>query len=92
MNYADLLGEVQRDENGRVVGAKSALHLWVTAVNKDAIIKPQGGAGIELDLADELSLDWENEVVDTMLEFASNQTQDLTVLANVARRYIRNSD
>ncbi len=84
-DYTGLLGDIKRDENGSVVAAKSAIHVWVTSVDQDAIMEDVGGAGIELDLADEVNLAWENEVIDTMLDFKG---QGLTVLANVARRFV----
>jgi len=40
-----------------------------------------------LDLADEASLNWENQVLNTMFDF-DKSAKGLSVLVNVARRYV----
>jgi hypothetical protein len=89
VNYADLLGDITRDPvSGRIVAAKSAFHLWVTKVNPNAIMADYGGTGIELDLADATSLEWEDRVLNTMLDF-DQSLANITILVNVARRYLK---
>ena len=40
-----------------------------------------------MDLADEASLNWENQVLNTMFDF-DKSAKGLSVLVNVARRYV----
>jgi len=44
-------------------------------------------AGIELDLADPVTLEWEKSVSEEMLRHSA---EDIIVLANVGRRYTKN--
>lgn len=88
-DYSSLLGDVTRDPtSGRIIAAKSAFHLWVTSVDPDANLKDESGTGLELDLADSTSLDWESKLIQTMLEF-DHQMPQLSVLVNVARRSVQ---
>ena len=66
-------------------GAKSALHIWVTSVDKNNILKSAAGAGIELDSADAIGLEWEEKLIKIMLDFDSDH-EHLSLKANVARR------
>ena len=46
-------------------------------------VRDEGGSGVELDLADPISLEWEKLAAEVMLQ---HSTEEITVLANVARR------
>ena len=46
-------------------------------------VRDEGGSGVELDLADPISLLWEKLAAEVMLQ---HSTEEITVLANVARR------
>ena len=77
-------GDIQRDENGLIIGAKSAQHVWVTQINPELDF---GGEayGLELDLADDTSLLWEQKLIETMLDYESSLT-NLSVKFQVHRR------
>lgn len=82
-----LLGGITRDEQtGKILSATSAMHVWITSVDLDAKQEDSSTTGIELDLADAASLQWEAQLVEAILAF-DESSPDLGVLANVGRRY-----
>ena len=84
MSYLGMfIGDIQRDENGLIIGAKSTQHAWVTKINPNSDRKDT--YGLELDLADDTSLLWEEKLIETMLDYDSSLT-NLSVKINVHRR------
>ncbi len=59
------------------------LDIRTTTFDPSKAVRDEGGSGVELDLTDPISLEWEKTVAEVMLEHSTN---DITVLANVARR------
>lgn len=54
-----------------------------TSIDPTKAVQEDIGTGVELDLADPITLEWEKLVADVMLNHSNG---NITVLANVARR------
>ncbi len=85
-NFSTYLGAIERNSTGHIVSAKATLSVWTTAFDPSQLLGEEGGTGIELELADPLSLAWEKEVVSAMLESSNEQETGVRILANAARR------
>ncbi|KAM3967251.1 LOW QUALITY PROTEIN: patched domain-containing protein 3-like [Aphomia sociella] len=75
MNYTELFGGVQQDENGDIVSAKSVMLTWYTVVNMSAVDMNEVGnlVGTEQWVSKPLAM-WESE----FLELMQNLSQKLT--------------
>lgn len=88
INYLDRLGGKALDANNKTVGAKAALHIWGTTVDKTQLVKGNL-AGLELQDADRVTLAWEERVIDLTAEFNrkwKDEGIDLILQINMARR------
>lgn len=67
-NFTEMLGGVERDSKGMVIGAKAARQLWVTRINLTAVsagdFADDSGTGMEVDTA---SFGWEKELIKAVL-------------------------
>jgi hypothetical protein len=96
MDYTRLLGGIERDAAGRVVAAKATLAAWVGAVDEArGGLGEEGGAGLELDLADKATLSWETSAIDQLVgigqdvqDFDPDDGGALQVFVNFGRRWI----
>merc|ERR1719412_3381540 len=87
-DFAGKLGGIVRNESGHIVGAKSALHSWVTTIDESELIK--SFISIDTQKVDKINLDWELEVIDMCLEQNRKWDYgeaDLTVKINMARSF-----
>ena len=66
-NFTKLLGGIERNSTGHVVAARTALMIWSIKVPEDAIIVKNQGSGVEINLADQTTLSWEEAFVATVL-------------------------
>ncbi|CAL4124394.1 unnamed protein product [Meganyctiphanes norvegica] len=70
-NFSEHLGEVQRDEYGDIISAKSATQMWITKVNVTAVAAgdfiDDTGTGTEVDT---VGFNWEKVLIDTVLDEA----------------------
>ena len=66
-NYSSILGGVVRNETGHIVSATTAKFIWVLHVPDDVDIVESQGTGLELELADEDTLEWEEQSIDIAL-------------------------
>ena len=66
-NFTKLLGGIERNRTGHVVAARTALMVWSIKVPEDAIIVKNQGSGVEINLADQTTLSWEEAFVATVL-------------------------
>ncbi len=86
-DYSTLLGGVRRNSSGHVIGAVSAVSVWVSSVDETKMLIEEGGTGVELDLADPATLAWERTLIEEMKQLDSRSEQDgINVLINVGRR------
>ena len=71
-NFTEMLGDVERDDEGRVIRAGAARQLWVTRINLTAVragdFVDDTGTGMEVDTA---SFHWEKQLIKAVL----NETQ-----------------
>ena len=88
MNYESKLGQAWRNAT-HVVGAKSALHSWVTSINFDDL-KKNNVFKINIGAADRVGLAWELEVVRVVEEQNKDWKErgvDVEAFVNVARSF-----
>ena len=71
-DYSELLGGIKRNSSGDIVSAKTAIMLWRLKVPEDAEFVQSQGSGVEVDLADKTTLDWES----AFIEIGLNSTSD----------------
>ena len=83
-DYSSLLGGIQRNSSGYIVGAKSMQMAWVIKVPKDGRIVAAEGSGVELEVADLTSLAWESKLIDIAL---SSSTDQMKIRVNAAKSF-----
>ncbi|XP_037793998.1 NPC intracellular cholesterol transporter 1 homolog 1b-like [Penaeus monodon] len=68
LNATKFLGGIERDADGLIVKARTAMHLWFTKVNRTAIELGEylndGGSGSQVDL---MNFNWEQEFIKNVL-------------------------
>ena len=83
-NYSRLLGGVERNSSGHIVSAKVAQMFWRLEIPDNAEIDDSQGSGLELQLADQISLAWEADFLQIALNSSSQTT---TILPNSAKSF-----
>ena len=83
-NYSRLLGGVERNSTGHIVSARVAQMFWRLEIPDNAEIDDSQGSGLELQLADQISLTWEEEFLQIAL---NSSTQTTTVIPNSAKSF-----
>jgi len=83
-NYAGSLGGIKYNSSGHIVGATTTQMVWVLEVPEDSDIVDSQGSGLELELADQDSLEWEEEFIQIGL---NSSTKTTTVLPNAAKSF-----
>ncbi|KAK8393963.1 hypothetical protein O3P69_006275 [Scylla paramamosain] len=67
-NFTEMLGDIERDSRGRVIGAGATRQLWVTRINRTAVsvgdFVDDTGTGMEVDTA---GFNWEKEFIKAVL-------------------------
>eukprot|EP00095_Tigriopus_kingsejongensis_P005354 maker-scaffold34_size539781-snap-gene-1.9 protein:Tk05354 transcript:maker-scaffold34_size539781-snap-gene-1.9-mRNA-1 annotation:"hypothetical protein DAPPUDRAFT_306990" len=88
-DFSVYLGAIERNSSGHIVAAKSALYSWTAAFDPDGELYEEGGVGVELDLADKVSLDFEKEMIEVLLDGSkeSEERSGVKIYANVARSF-----
>ena len=85
-DFSSLLGGIKRNASGHVISAQTALMVWSVTVPDDAEIDTNQGSGVELELADADTLEWERVMLETVLEMREAE-EDMDILPNAARSY-----
>ena len=85
-DFSSLLGGIKRNASGHVISAQTALMVWSVTVPDDAEIDTNQGSGVELELADADTLEWERVMLETVLEMREAE-EDMEILPNAARSY-----
>ena len=82
-----MLGGKKLDKDGNVISATSAHMIFMTKANLDEAVKG-GVAGVELELADATNLEWEEKLIEMLLEEAETTEEEygIKMLIHVARR------
>jgi len=65
-DYSRLLGGIERNSSGHIISAKTAQMVWKLKIPDDVEIVDSQGSGLELELADKTTLDWEEEFIATV--------------------------
>ena len=65
-DYANLLGGATRNGSGHIVAATAAEMIWYVTVPENATTVDSLGGGVELQFADQTTLDWEQAFVDLL--------------------------
>ena len=87
-DFAGKLGGIVRNKTGHIVGAKSALHSWVSTVDESDVVK--SFISIDTEKVGKINLEWELDLIDICLKKADewkNEGIDMTVKVNVARSF-----
>ena len=84
VDYSAMLGGVERNSSGHIVSAGSMRVVMVIKVPKEGRLVAAEGAGVELEVADQTSLDWEERLVYIALRFS---TDTIKIRVNAARSF-----
>jgi len=84
VDYSSLLGGIERNSSGHIISAKTAQMVWKLKVPDDVEIVDSQGSGLELELADKTTLDWEEEFVQTVQNMS---TPDAIALPHAAKSF-----
>jgi len=83
-NYSKLLGGITRNSSGHVISATVAQMFWRIEVPDGAEIVDSQGSGLELQLADQDSLEWEEQFIQVGINSTSKTA---TVLPNASKSF-----
>ena len=83
-DYTSLLGGVTRNSTGHIVKASSTIMFWSITVPDNVTIVESQGSGVELELGDQTSLEWEKKFVEISLE---NSSPEFEFLPNAVSSY-----
>ncbi|KAF2347444.1 Protein patched/dispatched, partial [Trinorchestia longiramus] len=84
-NFTSYVGDVKRDDTGKIVGAGAATHTWISKVDEAAVVA--GDYRVDLasgQLVDSTNMDWEKIWLETVFNLRSNFTK---VHANAASSF-----
>ena len=83
-NYSNLLGGITRNSSGHVVSATVAQMFWRIEIPDGAEIIDSQGSGLELQLADKDSLEWEEQFIQIG---QNSSSKTATVLPNASKSF-----
>ncbi|KAA0184825.1 hypothetical protein HAZT_HAZT005391 [Hyalella azteca] len=89
-DFLSYVGDVQRDDSGKIISAKATLQIWISKIDEDAV--DRGDYKVDLSsgqLVDTASMDWESVWLDTVLQQSPSK---MTVYANAASSFGNVSD
>eukprot|EP00090_Calanus_glacialis_P027719 TRINITY_DN4393_c0_g1_i1.p1 TRINITY_DN4393_c0_g1~~TRINITY_DN4393_c0_g1_i1.p1 ORF type:complete len:1001 (-),score=160.99 TRINITY_DN4393_c0_g1_i1:89-3091(-) len=84
VDYEKFLGGIERNASGHIISARTAQMVWKLKLPEDFEIVDNQGSGLELDLADKTTLDWEEEFVQTVQNMS---TSDAIALPHAAKSF-----
>ena len=84
VDYKKFLGGIERNASGHIISARTAQMVWKLKLPEDFEIVDNQGSGLELDLADKTTLDWEEEFVQTVQNMS---TSDAIALPHAAKSF-----
>ena len=67
-DFSSLLGGIVRNSSGHIISAETAQMIWSIKVPDNVEVVDNQGSGLELELADAISLDWEELLIETVAE------------------------
>merc|ERR1712226_303915 len=83
-DFSSLLGGIVRNSTGHIVSAKTAQMIWSIRVPDDVEIVDNQGSGLELELADATSLEWEELFIETV---QNSSRPDAIMIPNAAKSF-----
>ena len=83
-DYTSILGGVTRNASGHVVGARVAQVFWRLEIPDNAEVVDSQGSGLELQLADKTTLEWEQQFIEIGLNSSTSTT---TVWPNAGKSF-----
>ena len=88
-NYTNLLGSIQRNESGHIIGASSTMHHFVTVVDLDDVSTLElADSGTEPAASlDEANYQWQQEVIDKVLEEEIDENDTVSVRVRMTRSF-----
>jgi predicted RND superfamily exporter protein len=63
VDYTKFLGGIERNTTGHIISARTAQMIWKLKLPEDIELVDNQGSGLELELADKTTLEWEEEFV-----------------------------
>jgi len=84
VDYSKFLGGIQRNISGHIISAKTVQMVWKLKLPDDMEIVDSQGSGLELELADKTTLDWEEEFVQIVQNMS---TPDAIALPHAAKSF-----
>ena len=84
VDYSKFLGGIQRNSSGHIISAETAQMVWKLQLPDDLQLVDNQGSGLELDLADKITLEWEDKFVKTTLNMSK---PGFNVLPHAARSF-----
>jgi len=83
-HYIGSMGGKTKNSTGHIIAAKTVQMYWQVKIPDGALLVKSQGSGLELEPADQVTLDWEQAYINTIL----NTTMDgVTMIPNAARSY-----
>jgi len=83
-DFSSLLGGIVRNSTGHIVSAKTAQMIWSIRVPDDVEIVDNQGSGLELELADAISLEFEELFIETV---QNSSRPDGIMIPNAAKSF-----
>merc|ERR1712088_645117 len=83
-NYSSAMGGISRNATGHIVSAQTAQLYWSIRVPDGAELVDSQSSGLELQLADRISLDWEDQFVGVALNSSSVNS---SVIPNASKSF-----
>ena len=83
-DYSKFLGGIERNASGHIISAKTAQMIWKLKLPDNIELVDNQGSGLELELADKTTLQWEEEFVQTIQNLSK---PDAVALPNAAKSF-----
>ena len=83
-DYSKFLGGIERNASGHIISAKTAQMIWKLKLPEDIELVDNQGSGLELELADKTTLQWEEEFVQTIQNLSK---PDAVALPHAAKSF-----
>eukprot|EP00092_Neocalanus_flemingeri_P006120 GFUD01006591.1.p1 GENE.GFUD01006591.1~~GFUD01006591.1.p1 ORF type:complete len:999 (+),score=194.12 GFUD01006591.1:266-3262(+) len=84
VDYSKFLGGIERNSSGHIISARTAQMIWKLRIPDDVEIVDSQGSGLELELADKTTLDWEEEFIQIVQNMS---TPDAIALPHAAKSF-----
>jgi len=83
-DFSSLLGGIVRNSSGHIISAETAQMIWSIRVPDNVEVVDNQGSGLELELADAISLDWEELLIETV---QNSSKPDALMIPNAAKSF-----